>query len=176
MTASRPGGRRLVLLRHAKAEPAGSVPDQLRPLAMTGRRQCADVGVRLATGGLVPEHVLVSSAVRTRQTWDLVRQALGDVPEPEVVVTDELYDAGPRDVMALLHEIDERVATVLVVGHEPTMSVAAALLADPTPPVGDLGQLHAGLPTAGFAVLEVDRWAGVDRSSLRLLEVVRPPR
>ncbi len=56
------------------------------------------------------------------------------------------------------------------------MSVAATLLADPTPPVGDLGQLHAGLPTAGYAVLEVSDWAGVDRSTLRLLEVVRPPR
>ncbi|MDO8107512.1 histidine phosphatase family protein [Isoptericola sp. b441] len=175
MTTPRPGGRRLVLLRHAKAEPAGGVSDELRPLAVTGRRQCVGVGQRLATSGLVPEQVLVSSAVRTRQTWDLVRQALGDIPEPELVVTDELYDAGPRDVMALVRRTDERVATVLVVGHEPTMSVAATLLADPTPPVGDLRELHAGLPTAGFAVLEVQEWVGVDRSALRLLEVVRSP-
>ncbi|MCV2393338.1 histidine phosphatase family protein [Actinotalea sp. M2MS4P-6] len=168
--------RRLVLLRHAKAEPAGNVPDQLRPLAVVGRRQCGDVGQRLSTSGLVPEHVLVSTAVRTRQTWDLVRSAMGDVPEPEVLFTDELYDAGPRDVLALLRLLDERITTVLVVGHEPTMSVTAALLADPTPPVGDLGQLHVGLPTAGYAVLEGPAWAEADRAALRLLEVARPPR
>ncbi len=168
--------RRLVLLRHAKAEHAGSVADQLRPLAMLGRHQCSDVGQQLATAGLVPELVLVSSAVRTRQTWDLVRAGLGDVPEPELRVLDELYDAGPRDVLALLRALDERTGSVLVVGHEPTMSVTATLLADPTPPVGDLGQLHTGLPTAGYAVLEAPPWPQVDRSGLRLLEVARPAR
>ena len=176
MSHLRPGGRRLILLRHAKAEPGGGLADALRPLAMTGRRQCGDIGTHLATRVLIPELVLVSSAVRTQQTWDLVRQAMGDVPEPEVVITDELYDAGPRGVLALLQEIDERVASVLVVGHEPTMSVTASMLADPTPPVGDLGQLHVGLPTGGYAVLEVAEWSGVDRGSLRLLEVGRPPR
>lgn len=175
MTA-RPGGRRLVLLRHAKAEPAGSVPDELRPLALTGRRQCGDVGARLASGGLVPEHVLVSSAVRTRQTWELVRQALGDVPEPEVVVTDELYGAGPADVLALVRGVDVRVATVLVVGHEPTMSITAAMLADPAPPVGDLPALRTGLPTAGYAVLETADWSALTGPVARLLEVARPPR
>jgi phosphohistidine phosphatase len=151
MSHVRPGGRRLILLRHAKAEPGGGLADALRPLAMTGRRQCGDIGTHLATRGLIPELVLVSSAVRTQQTWDLVRQAMGDVPEPEVV-------------------------SVLVVGHEPTMSVTASMLADPTPPVGDLGQLHTGLPTGGFAVLEAAEWSGVDRGTLRLLEVGRPPR
>jgi phosphohistidine phosphatase len=176
MSHVRPGGRRLILLRHAKAEPGGGSADQLRALAMAGRRQCGDIGLQLVTRGLVPELVLVSSAVRTQQTWELIRHAMGDVPEPEVVVTDDLYDAGPRDVLELLREIDERVAGVLVVGHEPTMSVTASMLADPTPPIGDLGQLHTGLSTGGYAVLEVADWGGVDRGSLRLLEVGRPPR
>lgn len=171
MTAPR---RRLVLLRHAKAEPHGGVGDELRPLAMLGRRQCGDVGARLATSGLVPEVVLVSSAVRTRQTWELVKAALGDAPEPEVLVTDELYEAGPRDVLGLLRALDGRVGTALVVGHEPTMSTLAALLADPTPPVGDLATLHHGLPTAGYAVLAAQEWAGLDRAGARLLEVARP--
>lgn len=166
--------RRLVLLRHAKAEPHGGVADELRPLAVLGRRQSGDVGVRLATSGLVPEVVLVSSAVRTRQTWELVRAALGDAPAPEVLVTDDLYEAGPRDVLALLHGVDERVASVLVVGHEPTMSTLAVLLADPTPPVGELATLHHGLPTAGYAVLAPQAWAGLDRAGARLLEVARP--
>lgn len=173
---ARPGGRRLVLLRHAKAEPAGSVPDELRPLAVTGRRQCGDVGARLAAAGLVPEHVLVSSAVRTRQTWELVRQAMGGVPEPEVVVTDALYGAGPAQVLELVRTVDVRVATVLVVGHEPTMSVTAAMLADPAPPLGDLPTLRAGLPTAGYAVLEAPDWSALAGPVARLLEVARPPR
>ncbi len=172
----RPGGRRLVMLRHAKAEPGGDRSDQLRALSATGRHQCGDVGARLAAAGLVPEYVLVSSAVRTRQTWELVRAALGDIPAPEVQITDLLYDAGPRDVIAMLRDLDERIASVLLIGHEPTVSVTASLLADPTPPVGDLVALQQGLPTAGFAVLAVDRWDEIDRSTLRLLDVGRPAR
>ncbi len=171
--AERPGGRRLVLLRHAKAEAAGGVADELRPLSLTGRRQCVDVGAHLAAVGLVPEHVLVSSAVRTRQTWELVRAALGDVPQPEVDITDRVYEARAADVVALLRGLDERIATALVVGHEPTMSGAATALA------GEddgrwVAQVRTGLPTAGLAVLEVDAWSELGRGSARLVDVVRP--
>lgn len=184
MTAPhRPSGRRLVLLRHAKAEPAGAVPDELRPLALAGRRQCAAVGVSLAAAGLVPEHVLVSTAVRTRQTWELVRSALGEVPEPDVAVDDSVYLARVPDLVDLVRRVDERVATVLVVGHEPTMSGVAAQLAqaddsvdDPADPVlsGHLAQVRVGLPTATYAVLELDSWARAGRDRAALVDVVRP--
>ena len=85
---------RLVLLRHAKAEHGLDVPDHDRPLTLRGRRQSAEVGTALAEAGLVPDLVLCSSSVRTRQTWELARGPLG--AEPEVVFSDELYDAGVR--------------------------------------------------------------------------------
>ncbi len=176
MTGARPGGHRLVLLRHAKAEAHGGVADVLRPLALVGRRQSVDVGAWLAVAGLLPERVLVSSAVRTRQTWELLRSSLGDVPEPEVEISDDLYDAGPRDLIGLVAHADERIATLLVVGHEPTMSMTGAMLADPHPPIGELASLHVGLPTAGAAVLEVPSWSEIGPGLCRLLEVWRPAR
>ena len=66
---------RLVLLRHAKAERGLDVPDAQRPLTVHGRRQSAEVGTALAAAGLVPDLVLCSSSVRTRQTWELVEAA-----------------------------------------------------------------------------------------------------
>ncbi|KGM13653.1 SixA phosphatase family protein [Cellulomonas bogoriensis] len=167
-------GRRLVLLRHAKAEPAGSVVDELRPLALRGRRQCGQVGAAIADRGLVPEVALVSSAVRTRQTWELVRAALGEAPEPRVEVHDRLYGAGVEQVVAALGSVDPQVRTVLVVGHEPTMSATAAWL---TGSVGDpahLAQVRAGIPTATFAVLALDAWDGAGRGAGQLLDLVRP--
>lgn len=176
--AGRPGGRRLVLLRHAKAEVAGGMVDALRPLALAGRRQCVEVGARMSAAGLVPEQVLVSSAVRTRQTWELVRTALGDLPEPEVAVVDELYHAGISDVLDLVRAVDERVATVLVVGHEPTMSATASSLAHPHDPAHSarVAQVRLGLSTGAYAVLGVDEWADLARGTARVIDVVRPPR
>lgn len=162
--------RRLVLLRHAKAE-AGGVDEQ-RPLALAGRRQCPAVGAGLVDRGLLPGRVLVSSAVRTRQTWDLVRGSLGEV-DAEVRITERLYLAGAEEVLALVGEVPDDVTTVLVVGHEPTMSATAAVLARTG---ADLGpqDVRTGLPTAGYAVVQLPSWADVAPGSGTLLEVVRP--
>ena len=46
--------RRLVLLRHAKAEQGGQA-DELRTLALAGRRQCGKVAASLTELDLVPE-------------------------------------------------------------------------------------------------------------------------
>lgn len=162
-----------MLLRHAKAEAGGAV-DELRALALVGRGQCRPVGTALAAAGLVPDVVLVSSAVRTRQTWDLVRGALGADAAPEVHVSDRLYEAGPSDVVELLRSVDPRSATVLVVGHEPTMSATAVVLAGPGGSDQGFASAQAGLPTAAYAVLEVADWASLEPRSAVLLDVVRP--
>ena len=118
---------RLVLLRHAKAEHGLDVPDVQRPLTTRGRRQSAEVGTALAAAGLVPDLVLCSPSVRTRQTWQLAQATLH--AEPEVEFPDELYDAGVEQVLAAVRAADEAAGVVLVVGHEPAMSRTAAALA-----------------------------------------------
>ncbi|MGW6005440.1 SixA phosphatase family protein [Oerskovia enterophila] len=168
------GTHRLVLLRHAKAEPAGGVDDVLRPLALNGRRQAGRVGAALAHSALVPELVLCSSALRTRQTWDLLAAHLGDVA-PEVVVTDTLYAAGVRDVLDMVRGADSRVRTLLVVGHEPTMAATAAHLAGPGSDSGALAQVRVGVPTATYSVLESSTpWGEWDGAVANLSYVGRP--
>ncbi len=167
--------RRLVLLRHAKAEPRGeSLGDEVRPLALEGRRQSGRVGRLLLEAGLVPELALVSPSVRTRQTWELLRPAFGDA-EPEVVLDDSLYLGGVTELVDLVRGTDERVRSVLVVGHEPTVSTTAATLAGPDSDAGAVARVRAGVPTATFAVLELDeRWETLARGGARLRSVVDP--
>ncbi len=165
--------RRLVLLRHAKAEHSG-VADELRRLTSLGMRQAVGVGGSLRTTGLLPERVLVSSAVRTQETWQHVASALSGDPEPDVVSSDELYGAHVLEVVDLVTATDARVRTLLVVGHEPAMSGAAAHLAG-TGSSAHLAQVRTGLTTASYAVLElVGPWAELTAGSARLVDVVRP--
>jgi phosphohistidine phosphatase len=166
--------RQLVLLRHAKAEPAGSLEDRLRPLALAGRRQASEVGTSLRAAGVQPDLVLVSSAVRTRQTWDLVRAGLGLGPEV-ARIEDEVYTAGVRTLLGLLHAVDASVRTLLVVGHEPTVSQAAAALAGPGSDEGATARVRVGVPTATYSVLDVPvPWAGLEPDAARLVRVVSP--
>ncbi len=164
----------LVLLRHATAEPAGTLDDPLRPLALAGRRQAAEVGTALRAAGVVPDLVLVSSAVRTRQTWDLVRAGL-DVPADVARVSEDVYSAGVRSLLGLLRGLDESAGTVLVVGHEPTVSQTAAALAGPGSDDAAVARVRVGVPTAAWSVLELDGpWAALEPDSARLLRVVSP--
>ena len=82
---------RLILMRHASAERApGPGRDRERPLSAGGRLDAAGMGRALAARGLRPDRALVSSATRTRETWDQMHEALGDA---EVRHEPALYNA-----------------------------------------------------------------------------------
>jgi phosphohistidine phosphatase len=167
--------RRLVLLRHAKAERSGAVVDELRPLALRGRVQAAGVASSLRAAELVPDEVLCSAAIRARQTCELVVGGLGDVAPESIEYLDALYSAGVLDVLALARVVDDRVRTLLIVGHEPAMSATAARLAGPESDLAGTARVRIGIPTAAFAVIESrEPWASLGHGESRLTSVVAP--
>lgn len=171
---SPPGVRRLVLLRHAKSAWPHGVPDHERPLAGRGRRNAKATGRWFVTEGPLPELVLCSDAIRARQTWQIVRGALQNPPAERLCPP--LYGAGPDEVLELVRQTPESVATLVVVGHEPTMSATTLLLAgagsDPTA----LSRVSAKFPTNGIAVLAfTGSWQRVDVGT-GVLELFTAPR
>jgi len=165
--------RRLVLLRHAKAEHGGDIADHLRPLSLVGRRQAAGVGSTLRAAGMIPELVLCSSSVRTHQTWDLVRSALG--AQPALEISDALYTARVRALLDLVRTVPSDIRTILVVGHEPTVSEAAATLAGPDSDEPCLARVRIGMPTGSYSILETDvDWSQLEPDGARLVRLVTP--
>ena len=166
--------RRLVLLRHAKAEHHGGVSDEMRTLTPAGRRQAAHVGSLLAQEGLAPDMVLCSVSVRTRQTYELLANALDAAPQVEY--SEELYDAGISGTLALLADVAPSARTVLVVGHEPVMSGVAVSLAGPGSDPAALVRVQSGVPTGAFAVLDVaSSWHELRRGGALLTSVLVAP-
>src|ERR1700730_15449405 len=96
--------RRLMLLRHAKAEnDAPSGRDRDRRLDHRGRSDAAEIGGWIGRHPPFPDLVLVSHAVRAHQTWEIAWEAMKDlVPEPQVELVPELYGA---DVSQLLETV-----------------------------------------------------------------------
>ena len=97
--------RRLILLRHAKTEidaPTGQ--DQDRRLDDRGRLDAAAIGGWIGRHPpYVPDAVLVSPAVRTRQTWEIVREAIKThVTQPRVEFPAELYGADPAQLLQII--------------------------------------------------------------------------
>jgi phosphohistidine phosphatase len=157
---------RLVVMRHAKAV-AEAATDRARPLSRRGRADAADAGRWLARQGFVPDLALVSTAVRTRQTWDAVRSAIG----ADILADyhDALYGAGPEDVIETLHLVPESTAAAIVIGHNPTISWLAHSL-DDGEGTGDRDPVEQGFPTSALAVFDFDgEWGQVGRGQGRLL-------
>ena len=143
--------RTLVILRHAKAEPGDFGDDQLRALALDGRTQASRVGHQIEQAGFNPGLVLCSTALRTRQTWELASHGLS--VEPVVEFRDDLYAASLTDVLDVIHGIDPEVGSVLLIGHEPSVSATATHLAGAGSDKAALAQVRAGVPTATYSVL-----------------------
>lgn len=150
---------RLVLLRHAKAERhVDEASDFSRPLALRGRENATVLGRLLVEQGLVPDLVLVSAALRTKQTWQRVAATLGE-HSAQVEYLEELYLPAPDQIVRSVRSWGAVHATVMVVGHEPGLSIVAHRLAG-SGESGPLAQVGVGLPTAAAAVLETSTsWA-----------------
>jgi phosphohistidine phosphatase len=163
--------RRLILMRHAKSSWAETDQRDIdRPLNGRGERGAAAIGGWLAARGLVPDAALVSTAVRTQQTWERLGPAFGEVP---VTLRADLYHAEATAMLRALRTAPD-AATVLMLGHQPGIGAfAAGLLAEP-PDDADF----ARYPTAATAVIgfDVDRWDAAALGAGRLEAFVTPAR
>jgi phosphohistidine phosphatase len=152
----------LVLMRHAKsAWDAGQVADHDRALSSRGRETAPLMGSWLAAQKIKPDLVLCSTATRVAETLALLRPTL---PDGIVVKEKEsLYMALPREILAVIAKVKDKVETLLVLGHNPGIGSLAHWLAGQ----GDkraLERMRDKFPTAGVAVIDFDieTWRELD--------------
>lgn len=162
--------RTLVLMRHAKSDYPEGVPDRERPLAPRGEREAVLAGEWLRANVPGIDAVLCSSATRTRQTL----AATG--VQARIAFLDELYGAAPGTMIRAINEVPEFSNTLLVVGHEPTVSHVTLGLAGPGSDREAAEQVEWKFPTSGIAVLAVPgSWAdlGLEGATLTTFHIPR---
>ena len=165
--------RRLLLLRHAKSDWPDGFEDALRPLTERGRRNAPEMAKAVVRAGIIPDFALVSTAVRTRQTWDLFAPQLGK----EIPMREEsgLYGASDRTLLDLPRSIPDEVNTLLVVWHAPGIERLARSFAKS----GDadaIRRVEVKYPTCGLAVIElpINRWKEISPPAGRLEMFLTP--
>jgi phosphohistidine phosphatase len=175
MSSSDPDSRLLLLMRHGKAESGSGRLDHDRALADRGVTQAQLVGEYLAAQNVQVSRVLVSDARRTAQTWESVASRMPGF-DGEVSFHEEIYSGGAAELLALVHGVPAQHPVVMVVGHEPTISTLASLLAAEDSDAGSVAQARIGMPTGAMAVLSgaLAQWQGVAEESLTLHTIVRP--
>lgn len=151
--------RRLILIRHAKAvedDPAG---DHARPLAARGRQDAEALGRWLKDQRLTPDQVLCSTAQRTRETLELLNT--GVTPD----FRDRLYLAELGELLDNIHNTDDSISNLMIIGHNPGMHGILAMLTGDCNSREDEHRVAMKFPTASCAVLrfEADDWARISR-------------
>jgi phosphohistidine phosphatase len=155
----------LLLLRHAKSDwGADYAGDHARPLNGRGRKDAPRMGRFLAATGPLPDLCLTSTAVRARTTLQLAHAAGGW--QAPIEPTADLYHASPATVRRVIEGVDDAVGTLLLTGHEPTLSETVE---------GFTGGL-ARMPTGALACIDfaVGTWEEVDWGDGTLRWLVTP--
>lgn len=167
--------RTLLLLRHAKSSwrNAGQA-DHERPLNGRGREAADRMADWLRQEGLLPDLALVSTAARTRETWQRLCAAWDR--EPEVRFLRSLYLAPPSRLLAALCRAPEAARRLLLLGHNPGIEHLAAQLAGPGSDPRASARLLEKYPTAGLALFrcDIDDWADLSPASCRLVGFETP--
>jgi phosphohistidine phosphatase len=170
--------RRLMLLRHAKTETdAPSGQDHDRRLDERGHRDAAEIGHWVARNPPFPELVLVSTAVRAKQTWDVAWEEMKDrMPKPEVELLDELYGAEPAQLLKIVRMASASdPKRLMLVGHNPGMHELALMLTAHGEKAARKA-LEDNLPTSGLAIIDFDTkdWTDVAFRDGKLALFVSP--
>jgi phosphohistidine phosphatase len=136
-------------MRHAQAaSSAASGRDFDRTLSDHGYAEAELVADKASDLGYVPDCLISSTAVRCRQTVEIVRKSISESLEIEFV--DALYNSTPETYATIISGQAAR-QSVMVVGHNPSIDQLLVAL------IGNEARgtaLSGGYPTAGIAVLD----------------------
>jgi phosphohistidine phosphatase len=147
--------KHLILFRHAKAERKADTGDDFdRELTKRGLKDAELMGQVLAQAGYAPDAAIVSSARRTRETWEHAGVAF---PGVAVAYSRRLYEASPKTLMEAAETELRRASCVVVVAHNPgVQELAVALLRQGGASATEIARARAEFPTAAMAAFSID--------------------
>ena len=153
----------LFLLRHAKSSwDYPKLRDFERPLAARGEREAPIMGGRFRRRESSVDCIISSPAVRARSTAILMAEAIG-FPVEDVISNPDLYFCGTSMYLKAASLVDDDYDSVMLVGHNPTITDFANEMAD-----ADI----ANIPTCGLVELSlpIDHWSEISRGDSTLVE------
>jgi phosphohistidine phosphatase len=122
---------KLYLVRHATATEGigGAIrSDAERPLVDEGRKEAHAVADALVRMGVKPDVFLTSPLVRARQTAEIFAEVFGQ--KGDLHFSDALAPGGSRSQLWKDVNSYKRAREMFLFGHQPDMSMLAALLLD----------------------------------------------
>lgn len=159
--------RTLVLVRHSDAE-RFAAGDRRRDLTAAGRMRAHDLGALLQARIGGADLALVSDALRARRTFEAIGERL---PVERSQILRDLYTADAPELLDIAARAEAR--TLLIIGHEPTVSEAGTLIGDEAA----AQELRRGVRTATALLVEIPEGrVGLIGAGLKVERICAPLR
>jgi phosphohistidine phosphatase len=155
--------KKLLLIRHAKAEKDTSVKDIERPLKYIGIQDAAFMAERLKDGSHVPQIIITSPALRTKTTAEIFADHLL-LPDPEIKKA--IYEAGQQTLLRVVNQLPVKYDFIALVGHNPGISQLLYYL------TGEEREVHTS--TVAEIDFDTDNWASIGGDSGELVYYSSP--
>ena len=111
----------IYLARHAKSSWGSlAATDFDRPLSSRGEADAVRIGEEMHRLGWMPDKIIASPALRSKQTCKILCETIHS-PIDEVEWNSEIYAAYMVTLLHVLASLDERVDSVMLIGHNPAM-------------------------------------------------------
>lgn len=143
-------------MRHAKSNwDFPELSDHDRPLNNRGRKDAPLMGKELMAREVTVDLIVSSSAVRALTTATLVAKEL-EYDTEKIAIEEEIYRADKQELLSVIKNIPNQFDTVLLVGHNYTLSELANMLSPEMVPT---------MPTAAVVCLQFNcnTWAEISK-------------
>lgn len=131
--------RTLYLMRHAEAAAKEArQEDKSRELTQSGVKDALHTGAWLREQNTNWDLIVSSSAIRAEQTALMVAEGM-KLDHPRILLEDVLFDASVRQLLDYVNNIEDAYQSVLIVGHNPSISYLAEYLTK-----ADIGDMAPG--------------------------------
>ena len=157
----------LYLLRHARAmDKTGSQKDIDRELNSVGLQNSTRMGIFIDKEKESFDIIITSPAIRAQTTASLIAEQIA-YNTAKIHTNDEVYEASVRSLLKTVNQLKDEWNSVLIVGHNPSVSYLAEYLTRE-----EIGNMTTcGLVKIG---LEVNSWEEVSEGLGQLISYNYP--
>jgi phosphohistidine phosphatase len=153
--------KKLYLIRHGQAESKRVHPDIDRNLDDEGRDEVARTAHEMVKKNIKPSLIISSYANRALQTATIVAETIGYKPA-DIALESDIYYTDVQTLFEILHRQEDKYESILLAGHNPSISQLAGILS---------GEYNDLMPTGGLVAFETDSdtWNHFEKKNVSLL-------
>lgn len=139
--------KKIYLIRHAKSSwSEEGVSDFDRPLNKRGKKDLPFMANRLKEFGIKPDLILSSPAKRAQKSAKTIAEII-DYKTTKISYDESLYDSSYTTYRYLLDSLDNKLNSVFIVAHNPTLTEVGERLS---------GAILTNIPTCSIVCIEFD--------------------